>query len=105
MLQIGNDFKQIAGGRIPVWAKHLVKGLYVNFGMRGQLGKADCGVDVIAQQLFAECDLAREKAFDGIAKKPFSKGTITFHARLNRFSEISRQSHFHLNTSAYTLGV
>jgi len=95
VLQIGNDCKQIAGGRIPVRAKHLVKGLYVHFSMRGQLGKADCGVDVIAQQFFAERNLARQKALDGIAKEALSKGRITFHVRLNRFPEISRQSHFH----------
>jgi hypothetical protein len=49
LLQIGNDLKQIAGSRIPVRAKHLVKGLNVNLGMRGQLEKADCGIDVITQ--------------------------------------------------------
>ena len=48
-LQKGNDLKQIAGRRIPVRAKHLVKRLYVNLGMRGQLGKADGGIDVVTQ--------------------------------------------------------
>src|SRR2546428_6501878 len=63
LLQIGNDLKQVAGRRITVWAKHLMKSLYVDLGMRGQLGKADCGINVITQQLFAECHFAREKAF------------------------------------------
>jgi CO dehydrogenase/acetyl-CoA synthase alpha subunit len=49
LLQIGNDLKQIAGSRIPVRAKHLVESLNVNLGMRGQLGKADCSIDVITQ--------------------------------------------------------
>lgn len=85
----------MASCRIPIWTEHLVKGLYVNFGMGGQFGKADSGVDVITQQFFAECDLAREKAFDGLAQKPLSKGRVAFHSRLNRFSKISGQSHFH----------
>jgi len=67
LLQVGNDCKQIAGGGIALWAKHLVKGLYVDTGMRGQHGKADCGVDVITQELFAECHFAREKALDRLA--------------------------------------
>jgi len=49
VLQIGNDRKQIAGRRIPVRAKHLVKRLYVNAGMRGQPGKTDCGIDVVTK--------------------------------------------------------
>ena len=49
MLQIGNDLKQIFGGRIPVGTKHLVKGLYVNLRMRGELWKADCRIDVVTQ--------------------------------------------------------
>src|SRR5882724_6308308 len=49
VLQIGNDLKQIASSRIPVRAKHLVKSLYVNLRMRCQLGKADCGIDVVTQ--------------------------------------------------------
>ena len=95
MLQIGNDLKQVAGGWIAVWAKHLMKSLYVDLGMRGQLGKADCGIDVITQQLFAKRHFAREKAFQCIAQKPSSKGGITFRIRLNCLSEISRQSHFY----------
>jgi len=95
MLQIGNDFGQIAGGRVTMWAKHLVKGLYVDSGMRGQPGKADCGIDVITQQLLAECRLAREIAFECLAKKPLSKCRVAFGSRLNCFSEISCQSHFH----------
>ena len=75
-------------------AKHLVKGLCVNFGMRGQLGKADCGIDIIAQKLFAERDLAGEKALQRIAQKPSSESGITPRIRLNSFLEISRQSHF-----------
>src|SRR5208283_3860632 len=94
-LQIGNDLKKIAGGRIPFGAKHLVKGLYMDFGMSSQPGKADRSIYVITQQLFAECHLAREKAFDGLTKKTLSKGRISFHSCLNRFSKISRQSHFH----------
>src|SRR6266571_2612121 len=49
VLQIGNDLKQVAGGRIAVWAKHLMKSLYVDLGMRVRLGKSDCGIDVITR--------------------------------------------------------
>src|SRR5579872_1861399 len=94
-LQIGNDPKKLAGGRISTRAEHLVKRFYVDFGMRGQLWKTDRGIDVITQQFFAEGHLAEKKAFDGLAKKTFPKGRIALHARLNRFSEISRQSHVH----------
>ena len=62
--------------------------------MLGQLGKSHRGIDVITQQLFSEPHFAGEKAFQGIAKKPSSKGEIAFHIRLNRFPKISRQSHF-----------
>jgi hypothetical protein len=72
-----------------------MKSLYVDLGMRGQLGKADCGIDVITQELFAEWYFAREKAFQCIAQKPSPKGGITFRIRLNCLSEISRQSHFY----------
>ena len=51
--------------------------------MRGQLGKADCSIDVITQSFFAECHLAREKAFDSIAQKPFAEGGVALHACLN----------------------
>ncbi len=42
--------------------EHLMKCLYVDSSVRGQLGKADCSVDVITQQLFAERHLAGDKA-------------------------------------------
>jgi hypothetical protein len=67
----------------------------VELGIRGKLGKSNCSIDVITQQFFAECHLAREKAFDSSAKKAFSKGGVTLYARLNRFSEVPRQSHFY----------
>ena len=73
----------------------LVKGLYVNSGMRGQPGKADCGINVITQQLLAECRLARKIAFESLAKKPLSKCRVAFGSRLNCFSEIPCQSHSH----------
>ena len=49
MLQIGNDLKQIAGGRIPIWTEHLVESFYVNLCVRAQLWKTDCGIDVVTQ--------------------------------------------------------
>src|SRR5215472_15497492 len=98
VLQIGNDLKQITGGRIPVRAKHLVKGLYVNLRMRSQLWKANRGIDVVTQELFAECHLAREKALDSFAKKPFSESGVAFYAGLNGFSKISRQTHIHYSS-------
>jgi hypothetical protein len=94
VLQVGYDFKQLSGGGIPRRAKHLVKGLDVDLGMRGQAGKADRGIDVVAQEFFAEGHVAGEKAFDSLAQKTLPKGGIRFHARLNRLSEVSRQSHW-----------
>jgi hypothetical protein len=49
LLQIGNDLKQIASGRIPVRTKPLIKSLCVNFGMRCQLREANCSIDVVTQ--------------------------------------------------------
>jgi hypothetical protein len=93
-LQIGNDLKQIAGGGIPVGAKHLVKSLYVELGMPGQLGESDRGIDIITQQFFAERHVSREKAFDRLAQKPLSIGGVAFHTCLDRFPKIPRQRHF-----------
>jgi hypothetical protein len=92
-LQVGNDPKELAGGRISTRAKHLVKSFYVDFGMRCQLWKTHRGIDVITQQFFAEGHLAGKKAFNGLAKKTLPKGGIALRACLNRFPEISRQSH------------
>jgi hypothetical protein len=92
---MGNDLGKVASGWVAMWAKHLVQGLYVDSGMRGQPGEADCGIDVITQQLLAECRLAREIAFDSVAKQPLSKCGVAFRSGLNRFSEIFCQSHFH----------
>ena len=89
-LQIGNDPKQFTGGGISPWAKHLVQSFDVRFGVCGQLGKSDRGVDVITQQFFAERHLARKKAFDGFAKQTLAKSGITFRTRLNRLPKISR---------------
>jgi hypothetical protein len=38
-LKIGDDSKQVAGGWISLWAKHLVQGLYVQLRLCGQLGE------------------------------------------------------------------
>src|SRR5437588_9936395 len=48
-LQICNDAKEFAGRRIATRAEHLVQSLDVDFRILCQLGKSDCGVDVIAQ--------------------------------------------------------
>jgi hypothetical protein len=88
-LKIGNDSKQVAGGWISLWAKHLVQGLYMQFRLRGQLGKPDCGIDVVTQELLPQRNLSGEKAFNGIAEQPLAKCSVASHSRLYGFSEIS----------------
>jgi hypothetical protein len=93
VLQISHDLKQIPGRRISIWTKHLVKGLGMNLCIRRQLRKADRSIDVVAQQLSAQCNFAAKKTLYGLAEKPLPKGGVASRSCLHCFSEVSRQSH------------
>src|SRR5271157_2228964 len=89
-LKIGDDSKQVAGGWISLWAEHLVQGLYVQLRLLGQLGKPNCCVNVVAQELLPQRDFSGEKAFNGIAEQPLAERSVASHPRLYCFSKISR---------------
>ena len=84
-LQIRNDCEQVAGGRVSVGAQHLVQGLDVKLGVLGQLRESNGGIDVVAQELFAERYLAGEEALDSFREESFAKGGIFLDAGLNGF--------------------
>ena len=58
-LQVGYDFKQVAGCRISLGPKHLVHGLHMQPGVPGQFGKPDRRIDVVVQQLLLQRDFSR----------------------------------------------
>jgi hypothetical protein len=87
-LKVGNNSKQVAGGWISLWAKHLVRGLHVQLRLRGQLWKPHRGIDVVTQELLPQRNLSGDKTFNGIAEQPLAKCSVTSHSRLYRFSEI-----------------
>ena len=69
-LKVGNDSKQVVGGWISLWAKHLVQGLYVQLRLRGHLRKPHCGIDVVTQELLPQRNLSGEKTFNGRVPRP-----------------------------------
>ena len=78
LLQIGNNLKQIVGGRIPVRTKHLVKSFHMELGMRGELGKSNCGIDVITQQFFASATSPERRLSIASLRSPFRKAGSRF---------------------------
>ena len=58
-------------------------------GNVAQFGKANCGIDEIAQYDLAGFHVTREKVFDSLSKKRFAETGITFYACPDCFLEIS----------------
>jgi hypothetical protein len=87
--KVGNDSKQVAGGWISLWPKHLVQSLYMQLRLFGQFGEPHCGIDVVTQEFFPQRNLSGEKTFNGIAEQSLAKASVASHSRLYRFSEIS----------------
>jgi hypothetical protein len=89
-LKIGNDLKEITGGGIPFWPKHLMQGLDVQLGMGCQLWEANGRIDVIPQQLFPKRHFTGEKGLHGVAKKALPERGIASYTCLHCFPKIAR---------------
>jgi len=62
-------------------------------GNVAQFGKANGGIDEIAQYDIAGFHVTGKEVFDALSEKRFAEARITFYARPDCFLEVSCQSH------------